>query len=389
MPQIANIIGMLDRDGALHLGDDAHEYGSWPEPPASGEVQVIDFASLGRDADSFEDGSPMDSVQFPRGIHVGDSVVDAVMSGPNRLRGRDNAVPPPDVLGWYQPVHFFASSWGIFLRESALVDLARDLAPHFTPFIDRRTLTGHVAVLIRAAFAYIFLHEQYHHKIESLAIRLHVIERRPIYPDYMKFSSRVLAGTDEDTEEALAGADAYLRLASEPYSTWFAKDERKVIQSWIFDLLRHSPPGYKRAADILSAHPSAFSTTEDELIARVQESVLNPVRPFTSDFANTTHLTHSLFSIKQSLWTIVSADQESILPILPGALPLATNKLERYILKQGWELVPGAKGSHAKYRRNGAEMIVLPHSKDVSRVVLSTTAQTIGVKLRDLVELAR
>lgn len=389
MPNIANIIGMLDRDGALHLGDDAHEFGSWPEPSADDGLHMIDFGSLGRDADQDDFMAPSDATRPPNGIQVGAEVVEAVLSGPNRLRGRDNAVPPPDVLGWYQPVHFFANNWGIFIRESALIDLARDLAPRFSPFVDRRTQAGHVAVLIRAAFAYVFLHEHYHHKIESLALRLHVVERRPVYPAYMRFSSSALAGTHEDTEEALAGVDAYLRLNIEPYKGWFAKDELRVIRLWILDLLKNSPPGYKRAVEILEEHPSVVSILENQLMARVQEAVKNPTRPFPSDFSNITQLTHSLFNIKQSLWTIVPLGQEPVLPILPGALPLATSKLERYILSQGWELAPGGKGSHTKYRRNGAEMIVLPHSKDVSRAVLSSTAQTLGVRPGVLVERAR
>jgi predicted RNA binding protein YcfA (HicA-like mRNA interferase family) len=377
---------MLDRDGALHVGDDADEYGSWSNSSDWGDVYAIDFDALGRDADTFENATLAPN---PRGVHIGGQVVDAVMSGPNRLRGRDNAVPSADVLGWYQPIHFFASNWGIFIRESALIDLARDLAPYFAPFIDRRTLADHVAVLIRAAFAFVFLHEHYHHKIESLAIRLHVVERRPVYPDYMEFSARLLAGTDEDTEEALAGADTYLRLATAPYSAWFKKDEREVVRLWMHDLFRNSPPGYRVAADILNSPPGAFQYYEDRLAARVQEAVLTPERPFPADFSISTQLTRSLFNVKQSLWSIVPVGEEPILPMLPGALPLATSKLERYILKEGWELVAGGKGSHTKYRRNGAEMIVLPHAKDVSQVVLSSTAQTLGLTKRDLVERAR
>ncbi|MCV6965109.1 hypothetical protein H7J50_15035 [Mycobacterium intermedium] len=205
----------------------------------------------------------------------------------------------------------------------------------------------------------------------------------------MAFSSRFLAGTDEDTEEALAGADAFLRLATGPYSAWFKRDEREMVKLWMHDLFQHSPPGYRVAADILNSPPGAFQYYEDRLTARVQEAVLKPERRFTADFSISTQLTRSLFNVKQSLWSIVPVGEEPILPMLPGALPLATSKLERYILKQGWERVAGGKGSHTKYRRNGAEMIVLPHAKDVSQVVLSSTAQTLGLTKRDLVERAR
>jgi hypothetical protein len=200
VPEIGNIIGMLDRDGALHLDEDREEYGSWPESGEAEAVSQVDFESLGRDA--IQSDSPSNGVvERADGIRVSGEVFEAVMAGPNRLRGRDNAVPDLHVLGWYQPVHFFASNWGIFIRESALEALARDLMPRFVPFLERRPPRAHVAVLIRAAFAFVFLHEHYHHKIESLAIRLHVVERRSVYPEYFKFSQQ-LAGTKEDIEEA-------------------------------------------------------------------------------------------------------------------------------------------------------------------------------------------
>jgi predicted RNA binding protein YcfA (HicA-like mRNA interferase family) len=155
-------------------------------------------------------------------------------------------------------------------------------------------------------------------------------------------------------------------------------------------LFEHSPPPYRGAMDILSGPPSAFEDAENQLIARVQEATINPSRPFPSDFSYATSLTRSLFSIRQSIWSIVPVGQEPLLPTIPGALPLATDKLERFIVKQGWEKVPGGgKGSHAKYRDTSGRMIVLPHSKDVSRIVLSNTAQTLGVRPNRLAQLAR
>jgi predicted RNA binding protein YcfA (HicA-like mRNA interferase family) len=163
-----------------------------------------------------------------------------------------------------------------------------------------------------------------------------------------------------------------------------------VVQSWMLDLFENSPPPYRGSADILSGPPSLFDDAENELIARVKEATINPSRPFPSDFSNVTNLTRSLFNIKQSIWSIVPVDREPFLPTIPGALPLATDKLERFIVKQGWEKVPGGgKGSHAKYRDTSGRMIVLPHSKDVSRIVLSNTAQTLGVRANRLVQLAR
>jgi predicted RNA binding protein YcfA (HicA-like mRNA interferase family) len=368
---------MLDRDGALHL-DDRGDYGPWPEA-GSGEIALpVDFEGLTPDHETALDNR--------RGIRLTRAVVQRVLEWDGGLRGRDNAVPPLDVLGWYQPIHFFAGNWGTFIRESALVDLAADLAPRFQHFADRRSAEAHVALLLRAAFVFIYLHEQYHHKIESLAIRLHVAERRPVYPDFKLNVAKVVAGTDDDLQEALANADAWRRLGQVPYSSWFAADERQVIREWLEDVFIHSPPGYSQAVWFLSATP--FDGTEQFLSAQVQEARVVPRRPHPEDFGIATHLTQALFNLKQNVWTLVPAGEEPILPTISGVFPLATARLERYIKRQGWKEVSGAgKGSHTKYRHEG-QMIILPHSKDVSLRVLSSAAHTLGYKIHDLIELA-
>jgi hypothetical protein len=377
VPDIADIIGMLDRDGALHLDEDASEYGPWPEPRRGEAIYPVDFDALAPD-DRSTDESP--------GLDVPGSLTDVILSGEPGLRGRNNAVPSPDVLAWYQPIHFFANRWGIFIREAALVDLARDLAPQFQPFTYRRSAAAHVAALLRAGFAFLFLHEQYHHKIESLAIRLHVVERRPVYPRFKLQVANALRGTDDDLQEALANADAWIRLGHRPYVRWFPADERRVIRNWMEDLFINSPPGYRLAGRYLS--DAAFLSGENTLVSQVQEGRVTPSRQYPDDFGNATHLTQALFNLKQHIWTLVPVGQRPILPTLPGVFPLATVKLQRYIRRQGWTEVPGeGKGSHTKYRKDG-QMIVLPHSKDVTLPVLSSTARTLGYRPQELVELA-
>lgn len=377
MPEIGDILGMLDRDGALHL-DDAGQYGPWPRPGHNEVALPIDFDGLAPDRET--------AVEYRRGINLTEEVVQRVLEGNGGLRGRDNAVPPLDVLGWYQPIHFFANNWGTFIRESAIVALARDLAPRFERFADRRHTAAHVATLLRAGFVYIYLHEQYHHKIESLAIRLHVAERRPVYPGFKLKVSKRVAGTDDDIQEALANADAWHRLGQSPYSNWFAPDERQVIRKWLEDLFAASPPGYRQAASYLRA--VRFDGGEQWLSAQVQEALVTPMRPYLGEFGIATHLTQALFKLNQHVWTLVPAGHEPILPTLSGVFPLATAKLERYIKSLGWKEVPGAgKGSHTKYRRDG-QIIIVPHAKDVSLTVLSSIAHTLGYTIPELAKLA-
>ena len=231
------------------------------------------------------------------------------------------------------------------------------------------------------------LHEHYHHKIESLAIRLHVVLQRPVYPTFTMFVSHAVAGTDDDLQEGLASADAWHRLGAAPHSEWLRADERRAVREWMKDVLGNSGPGYRTAPWYVPARP--FAGAENHLIAQVHEALFKPVRQYPSEFATATHLTQSLFNLKQDVWTLVPAGQRPLLPTLPGVFPLSTARLERFIKRNGWqEVAGGGKGSHTKYRRNG-QMIVIPHSKDVSLTVLSSTARTLGLGRQQLIELAK
>lgn len=395
MADIEDIIEILDRDGALRLNDEGGDYGAWPEPADSEVALPVNFDRMGGDDLDMEDratGMPELGNRHPidresNGIFVSQEIADAVLRGEARLRGRDNAFPPIDVLAWYQPIHYFANNWGIFIRERSLILLAADLAPRFARFKDRKSEYRHVAALLRAAFAYVFLHEHYHHKIESLAIRLHVVERRVVYPDYFERVARMVAATDDAIEEALANADAYLRLTHLPYSNWFKADERKVIREWMRDTFRNSSPGYRKALDFLQE--SSFDECEGRLVSQVQEASVS-VRKNVRDFEIATNLTRSLFNIKQHVWVLVPMGDRPILPTFHGVLPLDTAKLQKYLRQEGWELVRGAaKGSHSKWRKPGGGMIILPDRKEVSMTVLSSTARTLGHNPRELANRAR
>ena len=147
------------------------------------------------------------------------------------------------------------------------------------------------------------------------------------------------------------------------------------------------PPGYANAAALLD-RPD-FEAEQQSLFSQVQEGFA-PTRTTPSEFGIATHLNHSLFSISQRIWTIVPAGGQSILPSHPAIAPLATSRLERLIKRSGWSEVAGAgKGSHRKFRNADGRMIILPNSKDASMPVLKTTAEALGVKVRDLEELAR
>ena len=284
--------------------------------------------------------------------------------------------------------HFFGPAWGIYIRETGLIECARRISRALPPGLATTYSRGVLAkAIVRAAFSALYLHEQYHHKTESAALRMHVVERRAIYPDYHRNVYRSTAGTKDQIEEGLANADSWYRITENAYTKWTGKTVTRATREYLERSFLTAPPGYANAAALL-AKPD-FEVEQQLLFSQVQEGFA-PTRTTPSEFSIATHLNHSLFSISQRIWTIVPSGGRSILPSHPAIAPLTTSRLERLIKRNGWEEIPGAgKGSHRKFRNPDGRMIILPDTKDASRPVLKTTADALGVKVRELEELAR
>jgi hypothetical protein len=92
--------------------------------------------------------------------------------------------PPEPHCAWYCPIHFFGHGWGIYIRESCILPLATDIATFvdwLSVLASRWEIHRH---LLRSAFYVLFLHEQFHHKVESLGFRLLISTRVDRYRPY-------------------------------------------------------------------------------------------------------------------------------------------------------------------------------------------------------------
>jgi predicted RNA binding protein YcfA (HicA-like mRNA interferase family) len=383
MPDLARILDLLERDDALHLAERLNEP-SWPDIDENEAVFEVDYGRL------FPTRRPTDRGQqdfelFGDDWELPEDQAGSVLEGPNA----SGAGQPPewDVWAWYQPIHFFGPDWGIFIRETGLAECARRIAAFLPPGTGGWRGPSLLAKsVLRASFAALFLHEQYHHKTESLALRMHVVERRPIYPSYHRAVYRATAGTKNQIEEGLANADSWYRVGDDPYGRWTGATVTATTRRYLERSFSVAPPGYANAADLLGR--ADFEDEQQRLFTLVQEG-LAPRRTTPSEFGIATHLNHSLFRVNQRIWTVVPAGARTMLPTHPGVAPLATRQLERFIKSEGWREVPGGgKGSHRKFRDVHGRMIVLPNSKDVSLTVLRTTAEALGLPLRDLTLLA-
>jgi len=217
-----------------------------------------------------------------------------------------------DVCAWYEPIHYYGSDWGIYVRMDCILSQALRVARFLRkPAPPSRSLAR---ALVRASTYAYFLHEQYHHKVESLAIRLQVVERHPIYIPYTNHVYLPAQGTDDQLEEALANADIFRRLPTDPYEAWISSLVVKATRYYLSATFPHEPPGYRKAVSYLGV--TLFEAGENLLHSRVHEATLKPTQP-AADWLIATRLMQSLFRVTDNIWLLVTPGGRPMLPTQP------------------------------------------------------------------------
>ncbi len=365
MPDITDVVVFLEETGELALGESP--WTTWTEED---ELQPIDWEGLfggAGESDSvlppFEpDADFMDRLR--RAVEErppGDNLPDGwkPSDGPSDRWPLDGA-PGEQVCAWYQPIHFFGLDFGIFIRLQCTLNLMLEIARH----LPRDTPVTPVLALqlLRAAIFAFYLHEQYHHKVESLALRLHVTTRQGRYRRYVSSVYRPCRDKDEQIEEALANADSVLRLTEPHYSRKLGPVVRKALRRHLEFRIPFDPPGYRMGCHYLT--DEKFDAGENLLQGRVSEAVMTPTQP-ASDWRIASHLTQSLFRVTDHVWWVVPKGGS---PRIPGrAMPVrtcSTRDMIRVCEQHGYRQVSGGKGSHVKMKKLvGGPMIILPGNR--------------------------
>lgn len=378
MASISEILEFLDREGALSLGDVPDV---WPTLGEGEEVYEVDWSRLFPRRPLDQGPNDWDLYGSQEWELDGDDLVRIFGAGrsdePHESNDSPESTPGWDRCAWYQPIHFHGPAWGIYLYDECLVTVARGVYA----LLGAPPMTIQLAqALLRAAFASLFLHEQYHHKIESLGLRLHVVQQRSLYPGYFKNVYMNALGTDDLIEEGLANADSFRRLDTDPYRTWLPGRVGAALRDYLRAAFQVAPPGYRLATNLLD--DVSFGATESLLSSQLQEGTVTPARPTTPDWLLATHLTQSMFSVRQNIWTIVAKGSKPLLPVRPRWIaPLERRKVEKVLKREGFKLVPGrGKGSHGVYRHEDRGIVVLPSRKELTPGVAKTTAHTLGLK---------
>ncbi|RIK62647.1 MAG: hypothetical protein DCC65_17210 [Planctomycetota bacterium] len=377
---IEKIVEFLIREKSLGQGDSP-----WPSYGDDDDVYQIDWDILFPPNTPVRDGEAWDLYGDDWEIEFDADLTGAIESNLGKGPPRENEGPrtaPTDHAGrnwdmcaWYQPIHYFGYDWGIFIRE----DCVRRLAVQIARFISKESSLSYglhrlAKALHRAAVYVYFLHEHYHHKVECLGLRLHVVTRASCYLPYHSSVYQKAIGSDDLLEEALANADMYRRLGEQPYARWISRPVLNALRrhlNWSFPF---DPPGYRCAANYFRR--TAFSRAENLLHGQVKEAALAP-KQATTEWDIAPRLMQSFFSVKSDIWTVVGKGARSVLPVVQPIRTCSTRDLIGLLRYHGYKSVGGAK--HEKLERKGCPTIILPRNREhLSPGVVKTVLKALG-----------
>jgi predicted RNA binding protein YcfA (HicA-like mRNA interferase family) len=319
----------------------------------------------------------LDISELPDGLRPGSRTANP--TAPRALRG------PWRRCAWYAPITFYRQGFGIFIRQDCILDLAHDMAPfvlgggHTISRLDYLTLR-------RLAFYTYFLHEQFHHKTESFAIRLAVAENRPVYERYHYVAYRPAKRSSPGLliEEALAGADAYRRITEDRYKRSVGHTFRG-FRRYLDLALPTMPAGYNLAPAYLAN--TQWDDGEAHLQACVQQATYHPIAPQPWHIA--THMTRALFPIESKIWVVVRAGSRPVVPTFAPAATESTRRI-RALLKALGYTKSKRSGPHEIWEKPGAKQIQVPRHSTLTDGVLNSIASSLGIRgTTELVRQAR
>lgn len=354
--ELADLLGMLDRRRMLRptsADPRTPPALTWDSddtplrPDELGEIAPVDIDLLddlspdGMDMDDSDD--PLDGIieralEMPHPIEQGWPAVQTGfgldgLEGRTQLPWRRSGRPVVDAYAWYCPFHFYDNSYGIYIRSDGITSVVRQLVAQI-PTAKRSGLFGSAKtfrhLLKRAAFRYFFLHEFYHHKVESFATKLEIIENQQRFVPYQEsiYRSAQHPLSNDLIEEGLAVGEVWRRLLYDPkYQSdafWGKLPNGYSVRRLVLDLVRYEimspgalPPGYARASRFASPRGgfmgSEFQHEQQLLQSVIHECMLHPLGE-VERWRATPHLFAGLFDKTCVAYEILIAGHSSTLP---------------------------------------------------------------------------
>jgi hypothetical protein len=282
-----------------------------------------------------------------------------------RTLGDKNEEPPEPHCAWYCPIHFFGHGWGIYIRESCILSHTWNIASYVNW---RAVSASHPSIarqLLRSAFYVFFLHEQFHHKVESLGFRLLISTGSDRYRPYKAKVYRASYLTPDCLEESLANAESFRRLGERRYIQRVDKPIRDGLRDFMRATIPAQPPGYAEGV-----HYFPEDTYRDglyKLQSQTLDGALIPTTPI-GHWSVAPNMITALMDITDDIYVVLPKGARPIFrptSVDPGAT-VSTNALVGALTRHyGYEHVSGGKGSHVKLNKPGAQTIILPGNRPV------------------------
>lgn len=297
--------------------------------------------------------------------------------------------PPEPFCAWYCPVHYFGADWGIYIREDCAIRQAYEIAKGLRLGVRARVSRWKLAQdIIRASFYAFYLHEQFHHKVESFAFRLLVSTRRDCYRPYQSSVYVPKYRTLECIEESLANADTVRRLNESRYRERLSPAVRQALKTYLYRSIPKQPDSYGLGLNFV--HDPQHEAGLWELQSQVLTATC-PANFPSHQWLVAKHMIRSAMDIDRRIYAIVP---RGVRPVLPwGQIKPAPTTSSRELVQAsrkfyGFEEVDGGKGSHIKMKHPDGRTLIIPGNRKTLRPgTLSNTLETLGgFSLRQLPE---
>ncbi|MCE2760256.1 MAG: type II toxin-antitoxin system HicA family toxin [Acetobacteraceae bacterium] len=271
--------------------------------------------------------------------------------------------PPEPHCAWYCPIHFFGHGWGIYVREQCILSHALYVAARVS--WSEVSTTDWVRQLLRSAFYEFVLHEFFHHKVESLGLRLLIATGQDRYRPYKSNVYRPTLNTSGCLEESLANAESHRRLDEKRFKDRLDPAIREALRTHLYLSFRAQPPGYAQAINYLDQ--VKFTRGLYNLQSQVLHATLQPpMWPY--HWAVAPNMITSLTDLTEEIYVILPSGSRPIFrpgTIDPGPTASSAELIGALTRYYGYGKVPGGKGSHVKLARPGSPTIILPGNEAV------------------------
>ena len=340
--------------------------------------------------EGFEEFDPFEALDdYLREMRGGRDISVPDNSNDRPGRSYPDKHPPEPFCAWYCPVHYFGPDWGIYIREDCTIRQAYEIARHL--HIGRRARGSRWKLaenLIRASFYAFYLHEQFHHKVESFAFRLLVSTQADCYRPYQSSVYVPNFRTLHCIEESLANADSVRRLNEPRYKERLSPAVREALKSYLRQSIPKQPFSYGLGLDFVPERQHEAGIRE------LQSQVLTATCPAkfpSQQWLVAKHMIRSAMDIDRRIYAIVPRGYSPVLPwrhIQPAPTTSSRELIQASRKHYGFEEVTGGKGSHVKMKHPDGRTLIIPGDrKNLRPGTLSNTLDTLGgYSLRQLPE---